>query len=98
MAVKVEDKGEFLTEYDIPEGQSIEFRVGGDVIAYMQRVGPAPDGHMYFDADQDNVDEITIDFEHALSGPQTITLTPGQRSEIKPVVSRHWKITAPRWE
>ena len=52
MAVMVQDEGASILEYEIKEGQSIQFRVGGTVKAYMERVGDAPDGDMFLDADQ----------------------------------------------
>ena len=39
-----------ILEYEIKEGNSIQFRVGGSVEAFMQRVGDAPDGDMFMDA------------------------------------------------
>ena len=71
MAVLVQDEGVRIMEYEIKEGQSISFRVGGSVKAYMERVGPAPDGDMFMDAATDNADAVTVDYEHALAGPQT---------------------------
>ena len=44
MAVMVQDEGVKILEYDVKEGASIEFRVGGTMRAFMQRVGPAPNG------------------------------------------------------
>ena len=70
MAVMVRDDGINIFEYDVKEGQSIEFRVGGTMKAFMQRVGPAPNGDMYIDATAGNKQPVVIDFEHALSGPQ----------------------------
>ena len=99
MAVLVQDEGVPLLEYEINgRGQSIAFRVGGTVQAFMERVGPAPDGEMFMDANGGNVQPVTVEYEHALSGPQTVVLQAGQRLTISPVVSRRWKITAPSWE
>ena len=98
MAVLVQDEGASILEYDVKEGQSIQFRVGGTVEAYMERVGPAPDGDMFLDADGSNTEAITIKYEHALSGAVTVTLQAGQRLTINPVVSRRWVMTAPNWE
>ena len=98
MAVIVMDEGVPLLEYDIPEGQSISFRVGGTVEAFMERVGPAPDGEVWMDANGGNVQPVTVEYDHALSGRQTILLQAGQRLTINTVVSRRWKITAPKWE
>ena len=44
MAVMVQDEGAPILEYEVKEGQSIQFRVGGTVKAFMERTGPAPDG------------------------------------------------------
>ena len=41
MAVLVQDEGVRILEYEIKEGNSIQFRVGGTVEAFMERVGPA---------------------------------------------------------
>ena len=98
MAVMVQDEGVPILEYELKDGNAISFRIGGDKIGFMERVGPAPDSDMYLDADGSNVEPITIEYEHALSGPQKITLQAGQRLSINPVVSRHWKMTAPNWE
>ena len=102
--VMVQDEGELLLEYQVKEGNVIQFRVGGTVEAYMQRPenpeerAPVPDGDMYLDAAQGNVERVTIEYEHALAGPQKKSLGPGQRLTVNPVVSRHWKMTAPDWE
>ena len=64
----------------------------------MERVGPAPDGDMFMDAAGNNAERVTIEFEHALAGPQKKSLGPGQRLTLNPVVSRRWKMTAPNWE
>ena len=98
MAVMVQDDGASILEYEIKEGASIQFRVGGTVKAFMERVGDAPDGDMFMDADSGNVEAITVEYEHALSGLQRVNLLPGQRLTIKPVVSRHWIMSAQNWE
>ena len=98
MAVMVQDEGAPILEYEIKDGNSISFRVGGTVQAFMSRVGPAPDSDMFMDADSGNAEPVTVDYEHALAGPQSVTLRPGQRLKLNPVVSRRWKITAPNWE
>ena len=98
MAIMVQDEGTPILEYEVREGQSIQVRVGGTVQAYMERVGPAPDGDMFLDAAGANTEQITVEYEHALSGAQSIRLGPGQRLSLNPVVSRHWKMTAPNWE
>ena len=53
---------------------------------------------MFLDADGSNVESVTIEYEHALSGFQTVSLQPGQRLSINPVVSRRWVMTAQNWE
>ena len=58
MAVMVQDDGTPILEYEIKEGQSIQFRVGGTVRAFMERLGPAPDGDMFLDADSGNVEPV----------------------------------------
>ena len=98
MAVMVQDEGTPILEYEIKEGQSIQFRVGGTVKAFMERTGPAPDADMFLDADSSNTEPVTVEYEHALSGPQTVQLQAGQRLSINPVVSRRWQMTAPNWE
>ena len=98
MAVLVQDEGARILEYEIKEGNSIQFRVGGTVEAFMERIGPAPDGDMFMDAASGNVESVTIEYEHALAGPQTKTLQAGQRLTLNPVVSRRWKMTALNWE
>ena len=97
MAVLVRDEGKPVLEYEIKLGNVIAFRVGGTVQAFMERVGPAPDTDMSIDADSSNAEPITVEYEHALAGPQAKVLRAGQRLTINAVVSRHWKITAPRW-
>ena len=87
-----------ILEYEVKEGQSIQVRVGGTVQAYMERVGPAPDGDMFLDADGSNVEPVAVEYEHALSGPQRVQLAPGQRLSINPVVSRRWQMSAQNWE
>ena len=54
MAVIVMDEGVRILEYEIKEGNSINFRVGGTTEAFMERVGPAPDRDMFMDFDQGN--------------------------------------------
>ena len=98
MAVLVQDEGTNIHEYAIKVGNSISFRVGGTVGAFMERVGDAPDSDMFMDAAPDNAEPVTVEYEHALAGPQSVTLRPGQRLTLNPVVSRHWKMTAPHWE
>ena len=98
MAVLVQDEGVTIMEYEIKEGNSIQFRVGGTVAAFMERVGPAPDGDMFMDADTSNAEAVTVEYEHALAGPQKKVLGPGQRLTLNAVVSRHWRLSAPNWE
>ena len=98
MAVMVQDEGVKVLEYDVKEGNSIEFRVGGTMRAFMQRVGPAPDGSMFIDATAGNKQPVVVDFEHALSGPQHFVLAPGQRLTVNPVAARRWVMSAQKWE
>ena len=98
MAVLVQDDGVQILQYEIPEGQSITFRVGGLIRAYMERVGPAPDGEVWAITDGGNPGPVTVKFEHALSGPQTVVLDPGRRLTINPVVSRRWEMSSEKWE
>ena len=98
MAVMVQDDGTPILEYEIKEGQSIQFRVGGTTKAFMERVSAAPDGDMFLDADGGNVEPVTVEYEHALSGAVTVSLQPGQRLSINPVMSRHWTMAAENWE
>ena len=98
MAVMVQDDGVQIMEYEIKLGNSISFRVGGTIAAFMERVGPAPDSDMFMDAAGGNAEPVTVEYEHALAGPQKQVLRPGQRLKLNAVVSRHWKITAPNWE
>ena len=39
-----------------------------------------------------------MEYEHALSGLQTVSLQPGQKLTMNPVLARNWLITAPNWE
>ena len=97
-SVRVQDEAVPILEYDIPEGQSITFRVGGTVKAYMERIGPAPIGPVWVITDDANKEPVTVDFEHALAGPQKKKLLPGQKFTINPVVARRWSMSAPTWE
>ena len=98
MAVIVMESGVKILEYDIKLGGNIEFRVGGETEAYVERVGPAPDSDIFMDASAGNVEAVTVEYEHALAGPQTKILRAGQRLTMQAVVARHWKVTAPHWE
>ena len=69
MAVMVQDDGVQILEYEIKDGQSITFRVGGSIAAFMQRVGDAPDADMYLDADGGNVEPITDQVRKRASRP-----------------------------
>ena len=84
MAVMVQDDGTPILEYEVKEGQSIQFRVGGTVKAFMERVGPAPDADMFLDSDGGNVESVTIEYEHALSGFQTVSLQPRTATQYQP--------------
>ena len=98
MSVQVQDKGQLVNAYDIPLGQVIAFRVGGTVQAMIKRTGPAPDTEVRMVADFDNKETVTVEYEHALSGLQTVNLQPGQKLTMNPVLARNWLITAPHWE
>ena len=98
MVVRVLDEGAFVTEYPIKEGNSIMFRVGGTVAAYMIREGGAPDEDMFMDFNGSNVEDVTVEYKHALAGPQKKVMRPGQRLTLNAVVAKEWKFTAPNWE
>ena len=98
MAVLVQDEGVMILEYDVKEGASIQVRVGGTIKAYMERVGDAPDGDVFLDADGSNGQPVHVEFEHALSGPQEFDLRGGQRLTVNPVMSRRWIMSAKTWE
>ena len=98
MSLLILDEGEKVLEYDIKLGGSILFRVGGTVRAFMERTGDAPDSDLFLDAESSNSEQITVEYEHALSGPQKVLLAPGQRLTLNPVVSRRWVMSAPNWE
>ena len=97
MAVMVQDDGVQILDYELTLGASIAFRVGGAVKAFMQRVGPAPDSDIKMIAGSGNVEPVTVEYEHALSGSQKVTLRPGEQLSINAVVSRRWVMTAPTW-
>ena len=93
------DEGALVLEYKIPEGQAISFRVGGTIQALMQRTdAPVPDVDMRLVAGSANKEPVTVEYEHALSGLQTVVLQPGHTLSINPVVSRRWTMSAPNWE
>ena len=98
MALLVMDEGVRILEYNITLGSSIQVRVGGTVEAFMERVGPAPNSDVWVVTDSVNKEKVTVEFEHALDGPQTVNLGPGQKLTINPVVSRRWKMTAKSWD
>ena len=102
MGVLVQDeedgKNVKILEYNIPLGQSITFRCGGTIKAYMQRIGDAPDTPVWMDADASNRGPVQIEFEHALDGKQKVALKAGQRLTINPVVARRWIMSAKNWE
>ena len=98
MAVMVQDSGVSILEYELKVGNSIQFRVGGSIKAFMERVGDAPDGDLFLDGDSSNVEPIKVEYEHALSGPQESFLAAGQRLTLNPVVSRRWVMSARNWE
>ena len=81
MAVMVQEAGAQVLEFEVKVGQSISrFRVGGKTEAFMERVGPAPDSDLFMDADQWNVEPVTVEYEHALAGKETIFLARGSAS------------------
>ena len=47
----------------------------------MERVGPAPDSDIHMMAGRGNVEPVTVEYEHALAGPQKVTLRPGDATE-----------------
>ena len=72
------DEDAMILEYKIPEGQAISFRVGGTIQALMQRTdAPVPDVDMRLVAGSANKEPVTVEYEHALSGLQTVVLQPG---------------------
>ena len=97
MAVMVQDDGALVMEYELTLGSSIAFRVGGSFKAFMERVGPAPDSDITMTAKADNVEPVTVEYEHALIGERTEVLKPGEQLSINAVVSRRWVMTAPTW-
>ena len=98
MALLVMDEGVRILEYNITLGSSIQVRVGGTIEAFMERVGPAPNSDVWVVTDSANKEKVTVEFEHALDGPQAVGLWPGQKLTINPVVSRRWKMTAKSWD
>ena len=64
----------------------------------MERIGPAPNGDLFLDADSSNVESVEVEFEHALSGLQRFLIGPGNRLTLNPVVSRRWVMSAKNWE
>ena len=64
----------------------------------MERVGDAPDSDMFMDADSSNVENVTVEYEHALSGLMRVSLLPGQRLSINPKCRGIWIMTAQNWE
>ena len=66
--------------------------------AFMERTGAAPDSDMFLDTEAGNIEQVTVEYEHALAGKQRMVLDPGQRLTLNPVVSRQWKMSAPNWE
>ena len=47
----------------------------------MERVGPAPDSDIKMIAGSGNVEPVTVEYEHALAGPQKVTLRAGRATE-----------------
>ena len=99
MEVMVLDDGVQILQYPIPEGQSITFHVGGSIKAYMQRTeAPVPDVDMSATAGTRNKENVTVEYQHALAGPQKKELRPGQKLTVNAVTARNWVMTAPTWE
>ena len=99
MLVQVQDDGEEIFTYPIPEGQAITFHVGGNIVAYMKRTeAPVPDVEMFAIAGSRNKEAVTIEYEHALSGLQKVQLQPGQKLTVNAVAARNWVMSAPNWE
>ena len=99
MAVMVQDEGVPILEYELKVGSSPSSSASGERLkAFMERVGPAPDGDLFLDADTGNVEPITVEYEHALSGLQKVPLAPGGRLTLNPVVAQRWVMSAPNWE
>ena len=53
----------------------------------MERVGPAPDSDIHMMAGAGNAESVTVEYEHALAGPQKKILRPGEQLSINAVVS-----------
>ena len=79
MAVMVQDEGALVLEHELRVGDSREFRVGGTAEAFMQRIGPAPDSDMFVLTSPNNRESVTVEYQHALAGPQKQSLGPGSR-------------------
>lgn len=100
METQVQDGGGLVTGYPQPPGQSIAYRCGGEVMVALRHIKgtPIPD-LVHITAGADNVEPITVEFEHALeSAPIIKVLQPGQTLHANAVVSREWIMTAPTWE
>ena len=99
MAVMVAEDGVSILEYDLTLGASDRVPRGRQAVkAFMERVGPAPDSDIKMIAGSGNVEPVTVEYEHALAGPQKVVLRPGEQLSINAVVSRRWVMTAPTWE
>ena len=85
MAVIIPEGG--VPEIELRLGDTREFRVGGKMEAFMERVGPAPDSEFRIVTNGDNVEDITVEYEHALGGPQKMVLPPGRVLKLNPVIS-----------
>ena len=88
MAVLVQDEGVRILEYEAKEGQSIQVRVGGTIRAFMERVGPAPDGDMFLDADSGNDQPVHVEFEHVRAAgvrPARRPAAHGQSGHVPPM-------------
>ena len=94
----VKDGGVPLLAYEVPEGQAITFHVGGEVVAYMDRVAGAPDGPAWLVAHADNRDAVLVEYDTALDGHQVAAVEPGGKFVLNPVLHRRWEMRAKRWE
>ena len=99
MAVMVQDDGVPILEYELKVGNSASSSASVErPRRSCSGSDPAPEDDLFLDADSSNVEQITVEFEHALSGPQTVSLSPGNRLTLNPVVSRRWVMSAKNWE
>ena len=75
-----------LPDVDIRLGDTREFRVGGKMEAFMERVGPAPDSEFRIVTNDDNAEDITVEFQHALRRTaERWSYLPGAYLKLNPV-------------